>query len=57
MCCSLFLKEFQAFSPATLLKLDSNPGDFLWNLQNCEDHVFWRTFAKGCFYMEDVDVM
>ena len=34
-----------AFSPATLLKTDSNTGVFLWNYE----HVLWRTYANDCF--------
>ena len=34
LCWSLFVIKLQAFSPATLLKRDSNTGVFLWNLWN-----------------------
>ena len=33
-CWSLYLRELQNFTPAALLKRDSNTDVFLWNLQN-----------------------
>ena len=33
----------QTFKPATLLKRDSNAGAFLWNLQNFQEDLFYRT--------------
>ena len=40
LCWSLFFTKLQAFRPATLLKRDSYTGVFLWNLRNCEEHLF-----------------
>ena len=39
LCCSLFLKNFQA----ERLKKVSNTGVFLWSLQNFSEHFFNRT--------------
>ena len=43
---SLFFTKLQAFRPATLLKIDSYTGVFLWNLRNSEEHLFWRTSER-----------
>ena len=46
-CWSLFLINMQAWTPATLLKRDSNIGFFLWNLQKFlrtpffTEHIHW----------------
>ena len=37
---SLFLMKLQAFSPATLLKKDSNTSIFLGILQNFQENLF-----------------
>ena len=49
---SLFNKVagVQVIRPSTLLKRDSNTGIFLWILQNIYEHLFWRTYAIGCFW-------
>ena len=49
MCWSLFLIKLKSWRPATLLKEDSNTLVFQWILQNFQGHLFWRTFANGCF--------
>ena len=33
----------QALRPATLLKIDSNTGIFLWYLRTFKEHIFYRT--------------
>ena len=33
-----------------LLKRESNIGDFLWILQNFQEHLFWKTSTNGCFW-------
>ena len=43
LCRSLFLIKLQAFRPANLLKRYFNTGNFLWNLRNFYEHLFWRT--------------
>ena len=48
-CWSLFLIKLQAFMSATLWKIDSNTGVFLWTLRSFEEHLFWRISADGCF--------
>ena len=40
LCWSIFFTNMQTFRPATLLKRDSYTGVFLWNLRNCEEHLF-----------------
>ena len=42
-------KYLSALRPATLLKIDTNTGVFLLILRNFSEHLFWRTFANGCF--------
>ena len=44
----LFLIKLQAFSPATLLKRNSNTAAFLSVFQNFKEHLFRRTSANGC---------
>ena len=36
--------------PASLLKRDSNTSVFLRILWNFSKHLFWKTFANGCFW-------
>ena len=36
--------------PATLLKIDSNTGVFLWILRDLKENLFQRTSADGCFW-------
>ena len=36
---------------ATLLKENSSTGAFLWILRNFWEHLIWRTFANGCFWI------
>ena len=43
LCWSLFLIKLQAWTPATLLKRDSNTGVFLWSLLHFQEQLFWRT--------------
>ena len=38
------------FRPATLLKADFNADDFLWNLRDFEEDLFWRTSTNDCFW-------
>ena len=45
LCWSLFLIKLHAWRPAALLKRDSKTDVFLWNLQNFQEHWFWRTSA------------
>ena len=56
MFCKKELKNFTNYAgkhlvtrPATLLKRDSNTSIFLWNLQNFQEHLFWRIAANDCF--------
>ena len=50
MCWSLFLINFQAYKPATLLQRDSNTGVFLWILKNFKNLYFkghlWTTASE-----------
>ena len=48
--CAKQLYWSSTLRPATILKSVSNPGVFLWNLQNFQQHLFWRTSTNGCFY-------
>ena len=48
--CSAKKGVLQNVRPATLLKTDSNTGVFLWNLQNFQEHLFWRTLENNCFW-------
>ena len=51
LCWSLFLIKLQAFSPASLLKRDSNTGVFMCILRIFKKHLFWKTYANGCFWL------
>ena len=53
LCWSLFFTKLQAFRPATLLKIDSYTGVFLWNLRNSEEHLFWRTSERLLLCIDD----
>ena len=44
-CWSFFLIKLQAFRHQILLKRDFNKGQFLWNLQNRLEHLFYRTLT------------
>ena len=52
LCWSLFLIKLQAWYPITLLKRDSKTvisRRIWWNFQQ---HLFWRTSANGCFWID-----
>ena len=49
LCWSLFLIKSEAFRPATLLKRDSNPCVFLWNLWNFWEHLFLKNTSGVSF--------
>ena len=57
LCWSVFFIKWQNFSPATLLKRDSNTGLFLWVLRNFKEHLFWRISANCCFYIFQVNYL
>ena len=44
-----FLLKLQAFRPLNILEMDFNTDIFLWISGNLQEHLFWRTFANGCF--------
>ena len=46
LCWCLFLMK--AWRPATLLKIESTTGVYLWNLQNFQKHLFWRVSLNDC---------
>ena len=48
----LVLITLQDFSPATLLKRDSNLGAFLWILQNFWGQIFLSNTSGGCISLE-----
>ena len=43
-------ERFTCSRPANLLRRDSNTSVFLWNLQNCSEHLFWKTSANDCLW-------
>ena len=49
LCWSLFFTKLQAFRPATLLKIDSYTGVFLWNLRNSEEHLYFEEHLNDSF--------
>ena len=53
LCWSLFFIELQTFSPATILKRDSNTDLFLWSLLNFYENLIWNlrvTASETCSF-------
>ena len=50
LCWNPFVIQLQFSSLATILKSNSSTGVFLWTLPNFKEHLFWKTFANGCFW-------
>ena len=49
LCWSLFLIKLKVFRPATLLKRDSNTGDFLWILWKLSEMCYYQL---SCFHAQ-----
>ena len=50
LCWNLFVIQLQPSSLATILKINSSTGVFLWILPNFKEHLFWKTSMIGCFW-------
>ena len=51
LCQSLFFNKVAGLSLQLYWKRDSVTGVFLWILQNCHEHLFYRTALDGCFWV------